>query len=379
VIDRLESTGRALPETPADPATAETPATEPETGAAPTLADELFGEEEDAEEAEAEEAQPQYPTLRLFDPEEAERLSQRSKDQGDREVKMKLTAIFKNLGEPDRRLATFPEDWDVRLADLRERMPNFSVVLDLVEQTVALSRLGDGTLQLPPMLLLGDPGIGKSFFCRLLGEAADTGYFELGMASATAPWVLTGLDASWTGSKPGLVFDSLVKGPTANPIILLDEVEKAALGDRKYDVLAGLLPLLESHSARVFVDESVGLPIDASRVNWVLTGNSTEGLSAPILSRLTVIEVPSPDAQQSAVIAASVWRELRANSLWGSTFPEHLDHGVIAGLVEMAPRAMKKALNQAAAQAARCGRTEVWADDLPKPPARDQRPRLGFI
>lgn len=318
------------------------------------------------------------PKIRLFDPKELERLIAQNDSRGDREVRQKLSTLYKNVGEAERPLAVVTKKWDALAAGLRARMPNFGAVLDIVDQTAALARRGRGVFRLPPLLLVGDPGLGKSYFCRSLGEATGCGFTEVGMSTATAPWVLTGLDASWAGSKPGLVFDSLVRGAVANPIILLDEVDKAVNDGRGRDVLGGLLPLLEPHSARRFRDEAAGLDIDASFVNWVLTANTVDTVSAPILSRLTVVEVSPPTTEQGAVIAASVWAELLRTNEWGASFSPILHPSVIDKLSTMWPRAMRKALERAAARAAISNRDEILPGDLVAAPAKKSG-KLGFV
>ena len=72
-------------------------------------------------------------------------------------------------------------------------------------------------LELPPMLLLGEPGIGKTHFARKLAELLGTGFGFVPMSSLTAGWVLSGASSQWKNAKPGKVFDTLVNGDYANP------------------------------------------------------------------------------------------------------------------------------------------------------------------
>ena len=151
-------------------------------------------------------------------------------------------------------------------------LPNFTEVLNDVRKQIALCASSNDPLELAPMLLLGDPGIGKTHFARRISELLATGYGFLSMSSMTAGWVLSGSSSQWKNAKPGKVFDTFLHGQYANPLLCIDEIDKAS-GDSQYDPLGALYSLLEHDTARAFIDEFVELPIDASSVLWVATAN----------------------------------------------------------------------------------------------------------
>ena len=123
---------------------------------------------------------------------------------------------------------------------------------------------------LPPVLLDGPSGVGKTVFVKELAKLWKTGFEAIDMASAQTNAALCGLDHSYVTSRPGALFTSLVlEGETANPVIFLDELEKAR-GDERYNCHNALLNLLQKHSAEKFKDLSLpGLPINASHVLWI--------------------------------------------------------------------------------------------------------------
>ena len=176
-------------------------------------------------------------------------------------------------------------------------------MLEDIRKHLALCIDSDDSIELPPMLLLGEPGIGKTHFARKLAQLLGTGFGFVPMSSLTAGWVLSGASSQWKNAKPGKVFDTFLNGDYANPVIVVDEIDKAS-GDGQYDPLGALYELLEIETATRFVDEFVELPIDASGAVWLATANDAGAHSrAAAQSRLSVYEIDAPDAEGAARIA----------------------------------------------------------------------------
>jgi len=259
---------------------------------------------------------------------------------------------------------------------LIEELPNFEEPLEDIRKQLALCLSSDDPLELEPMLLLGDPGIGKTHFARRLSKLLGTGYTFVGMSSLTAGWILSGASAQWKNAKPGKVFDSLVNGDYANPVIVVDEIDKAG-GDSQYDPLGSLYTLLEHDTASDFVDEFAEVPIDASEVVWIATANDARGIPEPILNRMNVYAIEPPDLEGSRRIARSIYEELRAEHAWGRAFPPQLAADALDRLARLKPREMRRVLLAAFGNAKLAGRNEVLPDDVVEDRAA-KKARIGF-
>jgi len=95
---------------------------------------------------------------------------------------------------------------------LFDELPNFKEVLEDIRKHLALCIDSNDSIEVPPMLLLGDPGIGKTHFARKISQLLGTGFGFVPMSSLTAGWVLSGASSQWKNAKPGKVFDTFVNG-----------------------------------------------------------------------------------------------------------------------------------------------------------------------
>lgn len=260
------------------------------------------------------------------------------------------------------------------LDPLYERCPNFWQVINDLKKSMALAVSGNEPVSFAPMLLLGEPGIGKTHFARALAEQLGTGYQFVSMSSLTAGWILSGASSQWNHAKPGKVASTLVAGEVANPVMVLDEVDKAG-GDSRYDPMGALYELFEQDTARRFRDEFVDVEMDASHILWVTTANDERGIPEPILNRMNVYSVPRPDADESFAIACRLYREIVAAHDWG--FPLEPDAEVMGRLAQLPPREQRRALMGAFGNAKLEGRDALEADDFDAYRSSAKR-KIGF-
>jgi ATP-dependent Lon protease len=259
---------------------------------------------------------------------------------------------------------------------LYDELPNFHAALDDVKRQLALCQDSRDALEITPMLLLGPPGVGKTHFAREVAKLLGTGCGFVSMASLTAGWVLSGASSQWKGARPGKIFETLVDGAYANPVIVIDEIDKAR-GEHAYDPLGSLYSLLEHDSAHEFTDEFAEVPIDASQVIWVATANDEHAIPEPILNRVNVVEVRAPDRDQARAIAQRLYVQIRAAHDWGRRFDDTPTAAVLDAMNELAPRDMRRAWQTAFGNARLDGRSTVEPRDLPTPHAT--RAPVGFV
>lgn len=224
--------------------------------------------------------------------------------------------------------------------------------------------------------MLGPPGVGKTHFARQIAELLGTSMSLIPMSSMTAGWLLSGSSSQWKGSKPGKVFEALVEGQYANPVIVVDEIDKAS-ADAQYDPLGSLYSLLEHDTAQSFVDKFAEVPIDASQVIWITTANHERAIPEPIRNRMNVFEISAPSLDAARKIAAHLYRSIRSEHDWGQRFEPEPTPDVLDALGSLAPREMRRALMTAFGNARLDNRYRIEPDDLPR--AGNGKTHIGFL
>jgi ATP-dependent Lon protease len=259
---------------------------------------------------------------------------------------------------------------------LYEDLPNFVEVLDDIKRQIALCEDSGDALEITPLLLLGPPGIGKTHFARELSLLLGTGMGFMSMSSMTAGWILSGASSQWKGARPGKVFETLVDGEYANPVMVADEIDKAS-GESSYDPLGALYSLLEHDTAQCFTDEYAEIAIDASQVIWVATANDERQIPDPILNRMNVYQVQPPDEAAARRIATRLYEQIRNSHDWGNRFEPQPSNDVLDRMCEMAPREMRRAWMTAFGNAKLARRGEIQLQDLPEGHAK--KSAIGFV
>lgn len=156
-------------------------------------------------------------------------------------------------------------------------------------------KAGDPGLRLPPLLLDGPPGIGKSAWARALGDliGAPTMAYEASVENAS--FGLVGSQRSWGNANPGRLLNTILATGVGNPVVVVDEVEKsgraASTRGQAYSLTDAMLPLLEPISSSRWSCPYFEVKFDMSFVLWVMTSNDYRGLPEPFLSRCPPIRL----------------------------------------------------------------------------------------
>ena len=186
---------------------------------------------------------------------------------------------------------------------LDDEFPNFADVIGTIRTFSVASRLRpELPLRWPPILLLGPPGLGKTEFVFELCESLLAPFYQVPCSSNSGgSMALAGSDERWSNGAPGLILRTFLREKTVNPVLVLDEIDKAPqMAHQAASIHDVLLSLLEERTSKAFVDEFIGpeLPFDASRVNWLATANSMETIPEPLLSRFRIFEIgPFPESR----------------------------------------------------------------------------------
>lgn len=264
------------------------------------------------------------------------------------------------------------------LDELRRTCPSFVAVTDLADRAIALSLLTDMPLTLPPILLSGPPGVGKTHYSKAL--AAVLGVPVHGWSCATnsdAMQLITGHPTSWRGARMGLLTEALVSSSSASPVFLLDEVDKFVThGDEQpYNVL---LNVLEAENAEALLDEYLRVRFDASHAIFIATANDISVLPEFILQRFLVVPIAAPTGD--ALIA--VTRQIAAKIVTPLGLPLPSDT-VLAALAKRNQRRIGRVLRLALGFAAAEGRKVIEPADISAADAlasREAGPaQIGFM
>lgn len=296
-------------------------------------------------------------------------LKQRSDD-----VKSRLALTLKKLWNCERLLRSVPANIDFR--SLNQRFPQFEEVTDFYENTIiSLARL-NLPFEISPVLLQGDPGLGKTFYASELAKLINLPFFEISLATATSSFALSGGSVQWAEGTTGFISETLAESPVANPLILIDEIDKASLG-AKFNPLNVFYGLLEPHSAKRFRDEALEVELDASKIIWIATGNYIHNIPAPIQSRMRVFNIKQPDPDSMLPVIESIYSHVINNKAYGQLLDTQLDDAVINELLNQSPRAVRLALEEGAFKAIRNQRSTIISSDLPV--MKKEKNRVGFI
>lgn len=148
---------------------------------------------------------------------------------------------------------------------------------------------------LRPLLLVGPSGIGKTAFAKALAKQLNVGFGEFPAAGSSDDRVFRGTGRGWHSAQPCLPIIVMLASECANPLFLIDEIDKAGGSDKSGRLINTLLGLLEPTTAATWFDEALMASADLSRISWILTANRIDNLPRYLLSRLAIVHCKRPD------------------------------------------------------------------------------------
>lgn len=172
-------------------------------------------------------------------------------------------------------------------------------VSHIMDELVTRKLFGSRHLHFKPVVLTGDPGVGKTRLARRLAEELDVAFRAVSLAGMDDARVLSGTSRGWSSGQPSPLLELMLQADCATAVVLLDELEKA--GGRITNAAqpwSVLLNLFEAESSRRWFDNFLQVHCDVSSLIFVSTANDISDLPAPLLSRLTVLKVDSPSPEQ---------------------------------------------------------------------------------
>lgn len=286
----------------------------------------------------------------------------RDKDYQKRELeltkKLERAGALRDIANP----AFRPARWAMSLEYLRAAHPHFGEVTEFVARRVALAAHSRHPLTLPPVHLWGEPGLGKTHYANDLAQSLGAPLRRHSMENAQTTSLLLGTERHWSTATQGLIFEQICLGAFANPVFLIDELDKAPKGSQ-YDPLAPLHSLLEPVTACRVRDASLDIEFDASLATYIATSNDPGKVPESLRSRFREFHVLAPTGAQALqaaqVIALAAVRQLNVR---GFAMPEPaLCHQV----AHLTAREIYQVVQDAVARAVAAGRRHMTLADLP--------------
>lgn len=218
-----------------------------------------------------------------------------------------MPGVWKDIRDAALPLVIAKDVADVRRA-MRAEFPHASQALDML-----LRDISDGTpVRVKPTILLGPAGAGKSRMVRRVAEMLGGISVYRFDAAGSHDGTFSGTSKSWSTTQPSVPARAIVQSLIANPIVMVDEIEKAGIGSHNGRLWDALVSFLERETSARHRCASLDVELNLSYVSYIATANSIEALPGPLRDRFRVVRIPAPTLDHLPALAASIMRDLAA-------------------------------------------------------------------